>query len=77
MSALDRLPRLPDWVPFPKVVWFVIEGIALGILGFLVRDYLGPSMQGLTTLGNVIFFVGSATAIFGAVAWLVLWALNR
>ena len=77
MSWLDRLPRLPDWVPFPKVVWFVFEGIAIAVVGVVIRDALGPSVQGLTTLGNVLFFVGSATALFGTLAWIVLLVLNR
>ncbi|MFB6361583.1 MAG: hypothetical protein ABEH59_09715 [Halobacteriales archaeon] len=71
------MPSLPPWVPYPIVVWFVIEGIALGVVGFLIRDYLGPLLRGLVTLGNVILFVGSVTAIFGGLAWLVLTAVNR
>ena len=77
MAWIERLPTMPEWVPFPKVVWFVLEGIALGIVGVLVRDLLGPLFWGVTTLGNVVFFVGSATAMFGALAWVVLYLLNR
>lgn len=77
MSVLERLPTLPAWVPFPRVVWFVVEGILLGLVGVLIRDYLGPQVSGLVTVGNVIFFVGAVTALFGAVAWVVLVALNR
>ncbi len=77
MEWVERLPTMPPWVPFPNVVWFVIEGIALGVVGVLIRDLLGPSVQGLTTLGNIIFFVGSATAMFGIVAWVALYLLNR
>lgn len=73
----ERLPALPEWVPYPLIVWFVIEGIALGLVGFLVRDYLGPYVAELVVLGNVVFFVGSVTALFGGLAWLVLTALNR
>lgn len=77
MDAFERMPSLPPWVPYPLVVWFVIEGIALGVIGFLIRDYLGPLVDGLVTLGNVILFVGSVTAIFGALAWVVLTVVNR
>lgn len=77
MTEFPYLPALPEWVPYPLVVWFVAEGMMLGLVGFLIRDYLGPSVQGLVTLGNVIFFVGSAAALFGGLAWVVLVALNR
>ena len=77
MSALEHLPSLPPWVPFPRVVWFVIEGILLGVVGFLIRDYLGPQVSGLVTLGNIVFFVGAVTALFGGLAWVVLVAINR
>lgn len=77
MTEFPFLPRLPEWVPYPLVVWFVLEGVVLGLVGFLIRDYLGPLVQGVVTLGNVIFFVGSAAALFGGLAWVVLVALNR
>jgi hypothetical protein len=74
---LDALPNLPAWVPYPLVVWFVLEGIALGLAGFVIRDYLGPYVQALVTFGNVVFFVGSVTAIFGGLAWIILTLVNR
>lgn len=77
MNALERMPELPPWVPFPLVVWFVLEGVGLGLIGFLIRDYLGPHVAGLGTLGNVVFFVGSVTALFGGLAWIILAAVNR
>lgn len=69
-------PSLPDWVPFPRVAWFVSEGVAIGLAGLLLREALS-SVQLAVTLGNVAFFVGSATALLGIVAYLVLLAVNR
>jgi hypothetical protein len=77
MDVPERMPSLPQWVPYPLVVWFVIEGLVLGVIGFLIRDYLGPLVEGLVTLGNVILFVGSVTAISGGLAWVILTAVNR
>ena len=72
MDAPSWLPSLPEWVPYPYVVWFVVEGLVLGVLGTLVRDVLGPSAAWAVTLGNVVAFVGVSTAVLGAVAYLVL-----
>lgn len=69
-------PRLPDWVPFPRVAWFVSEGIAIGLAGLLLREALS-GVQPAVTLGNIAFVVGSVTALLGVVAYLVLLALNR
>jgi hypothetical protein len=77
MEWLDRLPSLPAWVPFPQVVWFVVEGVLLAAVGLLVRNALGPSVGGLVIVGNIVMLVGSLTALFGALAWLVLYAANR
>lgn len=77
MAAFPRLPDLPSWVPYPLVVWFVVEGVALGLVGFAVRDLLGPAVPGAVTVGNVVIFVGTLTAIGGTIAFLVLVAANR
>lgn len=68
-------PSLPDWVPYPRVAWFVTEGVAIGLVGLLVRELLS-SVQIAVTLGNIVFFVGSATALLGSLAYLVLLALD-
>lgn len=77
MNWLDRLPTLPDWVPFPRLVWFVFEGLLLGVAGFLLRDAVGRSSEVLVTLGNVVIIVGFVTALIGALAWVALVAVNR
>lgn len=77
MNWLDRLPMLPDWVPFPRLVWFVFEGLLLGVAGFLLRDAVGRSSEVLVTLGNVVIIVGFVTALIGTLAWVVLVAVNR
>lgn len=77
MDVLDSLPSLPDWVPYPRLVWFVVEGVLLGLVGLLIRESLGPHVQGLIVAGNVVYVVGGLTAVFGVAAWIVLLVLNR
>lgn len=76
MPELRWRPSLPQWVEFPRVAWFVVEGIAIGLAGLLVRSVLTGS-QPAVTLGNVAFFVGTTTALLGILAYLVLAAVNR
>lgn len=76
MSASRWRPSLPEWVQFPRVVWFVIEGIAVGTAGLLLRETFEP-VQAAVILGNIAFFVGSTTALLGVIAYLVLAASNR
>lgn len=77
MTEFPSLPSLPEWVPYPHVVWFVVEGVVIGLIGLLVRDFLGPAVQALVALGNVLLFVGGASAVLGGLAWVVLVASNR
>lgn len=76
MAELPWLPSLPDWVPFPRVVWFVVEGVVIGLAGLLLRESLEPH-QLAVTIGNIAFFVGTVTALLGIAAYLVLLAANR
>lgn len=69
-------PSLPDWVPFPRVAWFISEGVLIGLAGLVLREALAD-VQLAVTLGNIAFVVGSVTALLGIVAYLVLVALNR
>lgn len=76
MTASRWRPNLPEWVQFPRVIWFVIEGIAVGTAGLLLREALAPA-QAAVTVGNIAFFVGGTTALLGIVAYLVLVLANR
>lgn len=76
MSASRWRPSLPEWVQFPRVVWFVIEGIAVGTAGLLLREALAP-VQAAVIVGNIALFVGSTSALLGIVAYLVLVVANR
>lgn len=76
MPELRWRPSLPEWVQFPRVVWFVVEGVAIGLGGLLLRTALS-GIQAAVTVGNVAFFVGSTTALLGIVAYLVLVVTNR
>lgn len=76
MAELRWRPSLPPWVQFPRVAWFVVEGIVIGLAGLLLRGTLS-GIQTAVTLGNIAFFVGTTTALLGVVAYLVLAALNR
>lgn len=77
MAAFLWLPPLPAWVPYPKVVWFVVEGVLLGLAGLVVRDGLGPALPALVIVGNVLLFVGAVTTGFGVVAYAALLLANR
>ncbi len=76
MASLSRppewLPDLPEWVPYPYLVWFVAEGLVLALLGVLVRELAGPSFPGAVTLGDVVLFVGVSTAVLGSMAYFTL-----
>lgn len=76
MAELPSPPSLPEWVPFPRVVWFVVEGAVIGLVGFLLREAL-PGVESAVTVGNIAFFVGGVSALLGVVAYLVLVATNR
>lgn len=73
----ERLPALPEWVPYPHLVWFVVEGLVLALLGTLVRDLVGPSVPAAVVLGNVVLFVGVSTAVLGGVAYFVLVSVRQ
>lgn len=76
MSASRWRPSLPGWVQFPRVVWFVIEGVAVGTAGLLLRTAFAP-VEAAVIVGNIAFVVGSTTALLGIVAYLVLVVANR
>lgn len=76
MPEVRWRPSLPQWVQFPRVAWFVVEGVAIGLVGLLVRATLS-GIQSAVILGNIAFFVGTTTALLGIVAYFVLAVFNR
>lgn len=76
MEPPTWLPQLPEWVPYPFIVWFVIEGVVLAVLGVLLRDLVGPVSTTAVALGNVVAFVGVGTVVLGSMAYFVLVSLR-
>lgn len=72
MEPPSWLPDLPAWVPYPFLVWFVVEGAVLAVLGVLIRDLAGPVVGWALTLGNVLLFVGVSTVVLASVVYFFL-----
>ena len=76
MDAPAWLPDLPPWVPYPYLAWFVVEGVALAVLGLALRDLVGPSSPTAAALGAVVLFVGVSTVVLAGLAYFVLLSIR-
>lgn len=59
-------------VKYPRIAWFTLEGVALGVIGvlmWLVGQVASPTVA---SLGEIAFIVGLMTAVFGSLGYLIV-----